>query len=193
MDFAYYILTPFTWLLMFFYQFFNSYGVALILFALVVKLILYPLSLKGKRSMIQMNMLSGKLQKLQKQYGKDQARYNEEVQKLYAKGGCLWSMLPLAILLPLYAIIRQPLKYMMGLSVDQITTIANTVDWNTVAVNMGWTTQQLVEKAGNVFSNTGYNQLYLASLITPENLASIQAAIASMRATSLYPTHLWAN
>ena len=183
MDFAYYALTPFTWLLMFFYQFFNSYGVALILFALAVKLILYPLSLKGKRSMIQMNMLSGKLQKLQKQYGKDQARYNEEVQKLYAKekvnpmGGCLWSMLPLAILLPLYAIIRQPLKYMMGLSVDQITTIANTVDWNTVAVNMGWTTQQLVEKAGNVFSNTGYNQLYLASLITPENLASIQAAV----------------
>ena len=76
MDFAYYALTPFTWLLMFFYQFFNSYGVALILFALAVKLILYPLSLKGKRSMIQMNMLSGKLQKLQKQYGKDQARYN---------------------------------------------------------------------------------------------------------------------
>lgn len=183
MDFAYYILTPFTWLLMFFYQFFNSYGVALILFALVVKLILYPLSLKGKRSMIQMNMLSGKLQKLQKQYGKDQTRYNEEVQNLYAKekvnpmGGCLWSMLPLAILLPLYAIIRQPLKYMMGLSVDQITTVANTVDWNTVAVKMGWTTQQLVEKAGNVFSNTGYNQLYLASLITPQNLNSIQAAV----------------
>ena len=183
MDFAYYALSPFTWLLMFFYRFFNSYGAALILFALVVKLILYPLSLKGKRSMIQMNMLSGKLQKLQNQYGKDQARYNEEVQKLYAKenvnpmGGCLWSMLPVAILLPLYAIIRQPLKYMMGLSVEQITAIANTVDWNTVAVNMGWTTQQLVEKAGNVFSNSGYNQLYLASLITPENLASIQAAV----------------
>lgn len=183
MDFAYYALTPFTWLLMFFYRFFNSYGAALVLFALVVKLILYPLSLKGKRSMIQMNMLSGKLQKLQKQYGKDQARYNEEVQQLYAKekvnpmGGCLWSMLPVAILLPLYAIIRQPLKYMMGLTADQISTIANTVDWNTVAVNMGWTTQQLVEKAGNVFSNTGYNQLYLASLITPENLASIQSAV----------------
>ena len=50
MDFAYYALSPFTWLLMFFYRFFNSYGAALILFALVVKLILYPLSLKGKRS-----------------------------------------------------------------------------------------------------------------------------------------------
>ena len=134
MDFAYYIMTPFTWLLMFFYNFFNSYGVALILFALVVKLILFPLSLKGKRSMIQMNMLSGKMQKLQKQYGKDQARYNEEVQKLYAKenvnpmGGCLWSMLPLLILLPLYAIIRQPLKYMMGLTGEQITQLVEVLN-----------------------------------------------------------------
>ena len=200
MDFAYYIMTPFTWLLMFFYNFFNSYGVALILFALVVKLILFPLSLKGKRSMIQMNMLSGKMQKLQKQYGKDQARYNEEVQKLYAKenvnpmGGCLWSMLPLLILLPLYAIIRQPLKYMMGLDANQIAQIANTVDWGAVATSMGWATPDAIQKAleaaqkaveaGTLtvvsdFANNGYNQLYLASLITPDNLAAIQAAVGT--------------
>ena len=52
------ILKPFAMLLMFFYNFFSSYGIALILFALVVKLILFPLSLKGKKSMIKMNLLS---------------------------------------------------------------------------------------------------------------------------------------
>lgn len=36
------ILKPFAWLLLFFYNFFSSYGIALILFALVVKLILFP-------------------------------------------------------------------------------------------------------------------------------------------------------
>lgn len=55
------ILKPFAMLLMFFYNFFSSYGIALILFALVVKLILFPLSLKGKKSMIKMNLLSGKM------------------------------------------------------------------------------------------------------------------------------------
>ena len=61
-----YILMPFSWLLLFFYNFFHSYGLALILFAFVIKLVLFPLSLKGKKSMIQMNMLSGKMQQLQK-------------------------------------------------------------------------------------------------------------------------------
>ena len=65
MDFAYYILMPFSWLLQLFYDLTGSYGFALIFFAVVVKLILFPFSLKGKKSMIQMNMVSGKMQQIQ--------------------------------------------------------------------------------------------------------------------------------
>ena len=61
MDIWYYVLTPFTWLLTLFYNVFGNYGAALIVFALIVKLILFPFSLKGKRGMIQMNMLNGKI------------------------------------------------------------------------------------------------------------------------------------
>lgn len=179
MDIWYYIMTPFTWLLTVLYQFFNSYGLALIFFALIVKVILFPLSLKGKKGMIQMNMLNGKMQKLQKQYGKDQQRYQLEVQKLYEKeganpmGGCLWSFLPLFILLPLYAIIRQPLKYMMGLTGEQIGAVAQALSWGSVASANGW-----IREAAE-FANVGYNQLYLASLITPEKVAAVQAAVGT--------------
>ena len=76
------ILKPFALLLLFFYNLFNSYGLALILFAIVVKLVLFPVTLKSKKSMIQTTMLSEKMQKLQKQYGKDRERYNLEIQKL---------------------------------------------------------------------------------------------------------------
>ena len=79
------ILQPFAWLLLFFYNLFNSYGIALILFAVVIKLILFPVTLKQKKSMIQTTMLSDKMQKIQKQYGKDRERYNLEIQKLYEK------------------------------------------------------------------------------------------------------------
>lgn len=174
MDIWYYVMTPFTWLLTMFYRVFNNYGIALILFALVVKVLMFPLSLKGKRSMIQMNMISGKVKKLQKQYAKDQTKYNEEVQKLYAKenvnpmGGCLWSMLPLLILLPLYAIIRQPLKYMMGLTAEQISTVAQSLNWTAQAIS-----------GGKEFANMGYNQLYLASLITPDKVSAVQAAVGN--------------
>ncbi len=188
MDIWYTLMTPFTWLLLFFYRFFSSYGVALILFALVVKLILFPLSLKGKRSMIQMNMLSGKMQKLQKQYGKDPNRYNAEVQKLYDKegvnpmGGCLWSLLPLFILFPLYAIIRQPMKYMMGMTYQQMVEVGNNVlNWASAASQNGWIREaaQLTEAT----VKAGYNQLYLASLITPANLSAVQAAAGETAGT----------
>ena len=134
MDFAYYILTPFSWLLQFFYDLTGGYGFALILFALVVKIILFPFSLKGKKSMIQMNMLQGKMQQIQKKYANDRERQNLEIQKLYEKekvnpmGGCLWSLLPIFILLPLYAIIRQPMKYLMGLDETQITTLIDVLN-----------------------------------------------------------------
>ena len=74
------ILKPFAMLLMFLYNTFNSYGIALILFGLVVKLVLFPVTLKSKKSMIQMNMLSGRMNKLKAQYAKNPQRFNEEVQ-----------------------------------------------------------------------------------------------------------------
>ena len=52
------ILQPFAWLLLLFYNLFHSYGIALILFAVVVKLLLFPVTLKSKKSMIQTTMLS---------------------------------------------------------------------------------------------------------------------------------------
>ena len=177
------ILKPFAWLLLTFYNIFNSYGLALILFAIVIKLILFPVSLKSKKSMIQMNLLSGKMQQLQKQYGKDRERYNLEVQKLYERekvnpmGGCLWSLIPMIVLIALYGIIREPITYFMNLSMDQIKEVAQLLNWDTVAVTQGWVTQAMMDKAGGVFENGAYNQLYLLSLINDSNRASLQAAL----------------
>ena len=74
MDIWQIILSPFVALLTLFYNIFGSYGLALIFFAIVIKLILFPFSLKGKKGMIQMNMLSGKMQQLQKAYGNNRER-----------------------------------------------------------------------------------------------------------------------
>ena len=123
------LLTPFALLLRVFYDF-AGYGIALILFAIVVKTVFFPITLKGKKSMIKMNLLSGKMQQLQKQYGKDRERYNQEVQKLYERekvnpmGGCLWSFFPLILMILLYYIIREPLTYLMNVPGDMIATVA---------------------------------------------------------------------
>ena len=185
------ILQPFAWLLLFFYNLFNSYGLALILFGVVIKLVLFPVTLKSKKSMIQTTMLSSKMQQLQKQYGKDKERYNLEVQKLYQRekvnpmGGCLWSLIPMVVLIALFGIIREPLTYFMHLSVEQIQALAAQLDWETVSVANGWLSQSAMDKLreqladGKITSlfqhNVGYNQMYLVSMINSENLASLQS------------------
>lgn len=116
------ITLPFAALLRLMYSITNSYGLSIILFSLVITLVMVPFQMKSKRSMIRMGRLSGKQAELQKQYAKNQQKYQEELAKLYQEeginpmGGCLWSFLPLFILIPLYSIIRQPVIYFMGLS-----------------------------------------------------------------------------
>jgi len=135
------IFIPFAWVLRALYFLLNSYGLAIIFFCLITKILLFPLSLKGKKSMAKMNALSAKQQQLQKQYGKDKERLNAEVQKLYEKekvnpmGGCLWSLLPLPILIGLYGVIRQPLTYMMSLTSDEVNELSNFLSGNIISTS----------------------------------------------------------
>lgn len=163
MDIWQILMTPFSWLLKQFCLLFDSYGIALILFTIVIKIILFPFSLKSKKSMIQMNILSAQQREIQKRYPNDRVKQQEEIQKLYAQnnvnpmGGCLWSMIPMFILFPLYAIIRRPLKYMMGLSDTASAAVASA---------LGWTD----------FTAVGTNELTLASMFNEGNLATAAAA-----------------
>lgn len=130
---GYYICVPFAWLVRLFYDLTNSYGVALILFTLVIKLIMLPFQMKSKKSMMRMSRVSGQMQDLQKRYAKNQAKFQEEMQKLYEEegvnpmSGCLWSFLPLPILMALYSIIRQPITHFMMLSKDVLQTVVQSV------------------------------------------------------------------
>ena len=168
------ILTPFSWLLTVFYNILHSYAFALVLFAIVVKLILFPFSLKGKKSMIQMNLIQGEVQKLQKQYANNRVKLQEETQKLYARenvkpmGGCLWSFIPILILWPLYAIIRRPFFYMMGQTGESILAIAQKLGFEGAA-----------EMTASTVS-AGYNELKIAGMMTADNLAQVREAANSV-------------
>ena len=121
---GYLICIPFAWLLRVFYTMTGSYGAAIVLFTLAVKLVMLPFQIKSKKSMLRMNRLSGKMQEIQKKYANNQMKQQEEIQKLYAEegvnpmSGCLWSFLPLPILIALYSIIRQPITRFMMLGED---------------------------------------------------------------------------
>ena len=130
---GYFICIPFAWLVRLFYNLTGSYGMAIILFTLVVKLIMLPFQMKSKKSMMRMSRMSGRLQEIQKKYANNQAKQTEEMQKLYAEegvnpmSGCLWSMLPFPILLALYSIIRQPITHFMMLGRDVVQQMVDAV------------------------------------------------------------------
>lgn len=127
------ITVPFSWLLMFLYNLVNNYGLAIILFALVVKLILLPFGMKSKKSTMRMSLVTPKQKELEKKYGNDKAKYQEELMKLYKEekikplGGCLWSLIPLPVLFALYSVVRQPFTKMMRLTVDQWTYLKTNI------------------------------------------------------------------
>ncbi len=124
-----FIVAPFAWLMRLFYSIAHNYGIAVILFSIVLKLVLLPFQMKSKKSMVRMGRLTGKQQELQKQYAKNQQKYQEELQKLYMEeginpmGGCLWSFLPLFIIIPLYQIIYRPITVFMGISTELLNTL----------------------------------------------------------------------
>lgn len=113
------IMWPFSQLLNILFTLTGSYGWSIVLFAVVIKLLmLYP-SARSKRNMMHMSRMNPRMQEIKKRCGNDQERYAMEVQKLYQQehvnpmSGCLWSMLPLPILIALYGIIRRPVLNFM--------------------------------------------------------------------------------
>ena len=81
------IKIPFGYLLDLLYQFTTNYGVALILFAILIKLVLLPASIKSKKSSMKMSRLSPRIQALQEKYAGDQQKQNEAIQALYKEEG----------------------------------------------------------------------------------------------------------
>ncbi len=173
--FADIVQVPFGWLLALLYQFTTNYGVALIIFAFVVKLVLLPATAKGKKSTMKMSRMTPRVQAIQKKYADDQQKQSQEIQKLYKEegvsmgGGCLWSFLPILILIPLYTVVRQPITYMLHESAEVAGQIVSAIK----------------EAAPELFAANGdfYSQMIAAPQI-PNFLAQIEAAGVTLSETS---------
>jgi YidC/Oxa1 family membrane protein insertase len=100
-----------------FYSFVSSYGLAIILLTLLVRVILLPLSIKQTKSMREMQRIQPELKKLQQKHKGDRQKLNEEMMKLYKEhgvnplGGCAPLLLQFPVLIGLFYVIRDPLKY----------------------------------------------------------------------------------
>ncbi|MCI6488535.1 MAG: membrane protein insertase YidC [Clostridiales bacterium] len=123
------ITKPFAWLMVKLYELTGNYGLAVILFALAVNLVLTPFMAKSKKSMMRSTRLQPRIQELQRRHEGNPQKLNQEMQNLYREegvnpmSGCLWSLIPFPILIALYSVIRQPITRMMFAAQDVVATL----------------------------------------------------------------------
>ena len=124
------ITVPFGYLLDFLYRLTSNYGISLILFAILVQIVMLPITAKSKKSMMKMSRIQPKINAIKEKYANDQQKQQEAIQQLQKEegatmgcGGCLWSFVPLLILIPLYSVVRQPITYLLHESPETVSKI----------------------------------------------------------------------
>ena len=170
------VTVPFGWLMGWLYQVTNNYGIAMILFAVCVQMALLPLTAKSKQSMMKMSRIQPQMQEIQRRYANDQQKQSEALQKLQQDegvsmgGSCLWSLIPMFILFPLFTVIREPITYILGCGSEVSAQIVELL-------------QNLAPEAFG--TNVAYAQVTAAQLI-PQYAAEIQALIPDIKETVLH-------
>ncbi len=132
MDF---IAEPFGVMMKFLYEnlAFGNYGIAIILFTLLTRIILFPLNLKQQKSLAMTQQLQPKIEELKLNYGDDREKFAIEQQKLYTKygvnpaAGCLPMLIQFPLILAIYQIVQKPLTYILGMGSEKISELAKVV------------------------------------------------------------------
>ncbi|MBE7015947.1 MAG: YidC/Oxa1 family membrane protein insertase [Ruminococcaceae bacterium] len=116
------ITRPLGFIISLIYDIVQNYGLAIILFTIIVKLILLPLQIKSQKAMKKQQKIQPIIAELQKKYANDQQRLQTEMMKVYKEnnvsmtGGCLPLLIQMPILFGLYRVIQSPLTYIKGIN-----------------------------------------------------------------------------
>ena len=114
----------FGYLLNFIYQIVNNYGIAMIIFTIILKLIMLPISIKQQKTLKKSAKMQVKVKEIQEKYSNDQVRQSQELMDLYKRenmspfSGCLSSIIQLIIVLSMFYLVSRPLTYMKHIDTD---------------------------------------------------------------------------
>ena len=121
-----FLYTFFGWLTRILFGLFGNYGMAIIMLTVIIRAALIPLTVSSQKSMLKMQALSGKTAELQRKYGDDKQKYQEEVMKLQQENGamgfsgCILPFIQLFLIWPIYRIVSGPLIYLSQVSQENV-------------------------------------------------------------------------
>ncbi len=150
------------------YHFINNFGIAIIIFTLIFKVVLFPSSVKQQKSMAANSKLQAKQRLLQEKYGNDKQKYNEELQKLYEKenvspfSGCLSSFLPLIVMLGIYYSVVKPISNVLHIASDkvaQLTDFVNTIPGVSLNTSSLYSEIELIRVFDKISTNSAVTEI----------------------------------
>ncbi len=125
------VAMPLGFIMKLIYDLVGNYGIAIILFTLVTKLILFPISYKQQKNSARLQLINPKLAKLRQKYKDKPEKYQEEQMRLYQEeninpwASCLPSMLSLILLWGVLAVVYEPMTYIMDYDKTTISTASS--------------------------------------------------------------------
>lgn len=128
------ITTPLGFLIELIYKLVQNYGLAIIIFTILIKMILMPLTIKSQKSMKKQQKLQPILAELQQKYANDQQKLQTEMMKLYKDndvsmtGGCLPLFIQMPILIGLYQVIQRPISFLIREDFNSAEVINRVID-----------------------------------------------------------------
>lgn len=143
----------FGYLLQLIYNIIDNYGIAIILFTVIIKLILLPLSIKQQRTMKKSSELQEKMKVIQFKYKNDPEKMNQEMMNLYKTenmspfSGCLTAIIQLLLLLSVFYMVRSPLTYMEKIPTDDINRYVQQLQENGKSVNKAYPEIDVIREA----------------------------------------------
>lgn len=118
--FEFIITRPLGWIIQQIYNLVANYGLSIIIFTILIKLVLLPLNIHSQKAMKKQQKIQPYVAELQEKYKNDQEKLQREMMKLYKDnnismmGGCLPMLIQMPILVGLYQVIQKPLSYLKG-------------------------------------------------------------------------------
>ena len=145
----------FGYVLNFLYEIFNNYGLALIIFSVLIKLLFLPISIKQQKTMKKSAKVQAEMQKIQAKYKNNPEKMNQEVMDLYKRekmspfSGCLSGIVQIVLLFAVFYLVRSPLTYMKKVDPQIVQDyIAEIKQENPDNKNMAYPEIEVIEKKG---------------------------------------------
>lgn len=147
------------------YNIVSNYGLAIIIFTILIKLILIPLNIHSQKAMKKQQKIQPLMAELQKKYANDQEKLQREMMKIYKEnnismtGGCLPMLIQMPILIGLYQVIQKPLSYLAGVDWANASVINEVIRLKDAMVNLGYNIGNLANATMEQLANNSQIQL----------------------------------